>query len=137
MTDFRAGAASIPLAPPLDIPMAGFVRQARDAEGYGRFPLETGAIALERDGMRVVLCGADFVGIGEPEISRLLARVSAAAGVPPEGVLLNWNHTHLAPIGGEWGGETAGPHHPHRGRRVRADAAVLPGHIGSPCPPAL
>jgi hypothetical protein len=133
MTPLRAGAASIPLAPPLDIPMAGFVRQARDAEGYGRFALETGAIALERDGTRVVLCGADFVGIGEPEISRLLARVSAAAGVPPEGVLLNWNHTHLAPIGGDWGGETAGPHDPERDRRIRAYADVLQEHIVSVC----
>jgi hypothetical protein len=113
--------------------MAGFVRQARDAEGYGRFALETGAIALERDGTRVVLCGADFVGIGEPEISRLLARVSAAASVPPEGVLLNWNHTHLAPIGGDWGGETAGPHDPERDRRIRAYADVLQEHIVSVC----
>ena len=69
MTGFRAGAASLPLEPPLGLPMMGFIRQKHGATGYG-LPLEVGAIALERDGTRVLLCGVDIVGIIEPEIGR-------------------------------------------------------------------
>ena len=67
MTAFRAGAASLPLEPPLDLPMVGFVRQRYGALGYG-IPLEVGAIVLERGDTRVVLCGVDIVGIDAPEI---------------------------------------------------------------------
>ena len=70
MSDLLAGAARLSLEPPLDLPLVGFVRQTHDATGYGRFGLETSAIALEQDGLRVVLCGVDIVGIGEPEITR-------------------------------------------------------------------
>src|SRR5699024_4055203 len=80
------GAARLPLAPPLDLPLVGFVRQTHDATGYGRYPLETTAIALERDGLRVVLCGVDIVGIGEPEVSALLARIADATGADPAGI---------------------------------------------------
>ena len=42
--ELRAGAARLSLDPPLDLPLIGFVRQAGDATGYGRFGLETSAI---------------------------------------------------------------------------------------------
>ena len=41
MSEFRAGAARLPLSPPLDLPMVGFVRQPSTATGYGRHELET------------------------------------------------------------------------------------------------
>ena len=97
MADLLAGAARLSLEPPLDLPLVGFVRQTHDATGYGRFGLETSAIALEQDGVRVVLCGVDIVGIGEPEITRLLDRIADATGAEHAGILLNWNHTHNAP----------------------------------------
>ncbi|MFN8222099.1 MAG: hypothetical protein U0R50_02485 [Gaiellales bacterium] len=99
MTVFRAGAASLELAPPLGLPMVGFVRQPWNANGYG-LPLEVGALALERDDTRVVLCGVDIVGVISPQIEPLIARVAEATGADPAGVLLNWSHTHLAPPGG-------------------------------------
>ncbi len=79
MTTFRAGAASLPLEPPLGLPMIGFIRQRFGALGYG-LPLEVGAIALERGETRVILCGVDIVGIDAPEIAPLLDRVAAATG---------------------------------------------------------
>ena len=79
MTAFRAGAASLPLEPPLNLPMVGFVRQRHGALGYG-IPLEVGAIALERGDTRVILCGVDIVGIDAPEIGPLIERVAAATG---------------------------------------------------------
>ena len=80
-----AGAARLPLEPPLGLPLVGFVRQTHDATGYGRWGLETSALALEQDGRRVVLCGVDIVGIGEPEISLLLDRIAARTGADPAG----------------------------------------------------
>ncbi len=99
MSEFRAGAASLPLEPPLGLPMVGFIRQPTNSGGYG-LPLEVGALALERDGTRVVLCGVDIVGIIDPQIEPLIDRVAAATGADPAGILLNWSHTHLAPPGG-------------------------------------
>ena len=82
---FRAGAASLRLEPPLGLPMVGFIRQPTNSGGYG-LPLEVGALAFERAGTRVVLCGVDIVGIGEPEISVLLERVAQATGADPDGI---------------------------------------------------
>ena len=107
MTTFRAGAASLPLEPPLGLPMIGFIRQRFGALGYG-LPLEVGAIALERADTRVILCGVDIVGIDAPEIAPLLDRVAAASGAARDGILLNWSHTHLAPTGGRLHGAIFG-----------------------------
>src|SRR5438445_12709945 len=97
MPEFRAGAARLPLSPPLDLPMVGFVRQPSTATGYGRHELETTAIARESGGTRVVLCRVDIVGIGEPEISRVGERVAAGVGADEARQLLTWKHTRVAP----------------------------------------
>ena len=128
-----AGAARLPLDPPLDLPLVGFVRQTHDATGYGRFGLETGAIGLEHEGCRVVLCGVDIVGIGEPELTAVIARVAEATGADPAGILLNWNHTHLAPMGGFWGAHLTGPPEPERDARIRAFADEVQEKIVSVC----
>jgi neutral ceramidase len=99
MNDFRAGAASLPLGPPLGLPMVGFIRQPSNARGYG-LPLEVGALAFERGDTRVILCGVDIVGIIEPQMEALIGRIAVATGADPAGILLNWSHTHLAPPGG-------------------------------------
>src|SRR5580692_7935992 len=133
MAEFLAGAARLSLEPPLDLPLVGFVRQCHDATGYGRWALETSAVALEHDGLRVILCGVDIVGIGEPEVSALLERVATSTGADPSGILLNWNHTHLSVVGGEWGGECAGPPEPERDARIRRFADVVQDKIVSVC----
>ncbi len=96
MSDFRAGAAASSLAPPLGLPMPGFVRSQDGATGHG-LPLEATALVLERDATRVVLCGVDTLGIQSPAVDRIRQRVAEATGAVPAGVLLNWNHTHRAP----------------------------------------
>ena len=96
MSDFRAGAAASSLAPPLGLPMPGYVRSQDGATGYG-LPLEATALVLERDATRVVLCGVDTLGIQSPAVDRIRQRVAEATGAVPAGVLLNWNHTHRAP----------------------------------------
>jgi hypothetical protein len=131
--DLLVGAARLSLEPPLDLPLVGFVRQTHDATGYGRCALETSAIALEQDGVRVVLCGVDIVGIGEPEVTHLLDRIAAATGADPAGILVNWNHTHLSVVGGEWGGECAGPREGERDARIRRFADVVQDKVVSVC----
>ncbi len=65
---------------------------------YG-LPLEATALVLDGEA-RVVLVGVDTLGIQAPEVDRLRERVAEAVGTEPSHVLLNWNHTHLAPPGG-------------------------------------
>lgn len=132
MTDFRAGAASLPLEPPLGLPMVGFIRQRHGALGYG-IPLEMGAIVLERGDTRVALCGVDIVGIVTPEIEPLLARVGAATGAAPEGILLNWSHTHLAPTGGRMHGALVGDLDEGQQVSIDAFARVIQDKIVSVC----
>jgi hypothetical protein len=92
----RAGAASVDIAPPLGLPMIGFVRRQEGATAYG-LPLEATALVLATESERVVLCGIDTLGIDAPEVDELRARVAEAAGARSAAVLLNWNHTHNAP----------------------------------------
>ena len=132
MSDFRAGSASLPLDPPLGLPMVGFIRQPWNANGYG-LPLEVGAIAFERDDTRVVLCGVDIVGIIHPEIEPLLTRVSAATGADPAGILLNWSHTHLAPPGGVLNGAVYGDVDDWLAESITSFSRVIHDKIVSVC----
>jgi hypothetical protein len=96
----RAGAASLPLDPPLGLPMLGFVRQVHTARDTG-WPLETGAVVLEQGETRVVLCGVDIVGLQSPAADEVVDRIAEVCECDPAAVLLSWNHTHLAPPGDE------------------------------------
>jgi neutral ceramidase len=132
MTEFRAGAASLPLEPPLGLPMVGFIRQPWNARGYG-LPLEVGAVVLERGDTRVVLCGVDVVGIVHPQIEPLIDRVAAATGAGLEGILLNLSHTHLAPPGGVANGAVYGDVDDELAASIEAFSRVLHDKIVSAC----
>lgn len=132
MTEFRVGAASLPLEPPLGLPMIGFVRQSEFSHGQG-LPLETSAIVLEHGSKRVVLCGVDIIGISSPQVDDLIGRVAAITGASHEAVLLNWSHTHLAPPGGDIGGEFYASVDSVIYRSVQAFAHVIRDKIVSVC----
>ena len=132
MTTFRAGAASLPLDPPLGLPMVGFIRQPWNANGYG-LPLEVGAIAFERDDTRVVLCGVDIVGIVHPQIEALIGRIAAVTGADPAGILLNWSHTHLAPPGGVANGAVYGDVDEDLAESIASFSRVIHDKIVSAC----
>ena len=132
MTTFRAGAASLPLDPPLGLPMVGFIRQPWNANGYG-LPLEVGAIAFERDDTRVVLCGVDIVGIVHPQIEALIGRIAAVTGADPAGILLNWSHTHLAPPGGVANGAVYGDVDEDLAESIASFSRVIHDKIVSVC----
>jgi neutral ceramidase len=132
MTEFRAGAVSLPLVPPLGLPMVGFVRQPWNARGYG-LPLEVGALVLERGDTRVVLCGVDVVGIIHPQIEALIDRIAAATGADPAGILVNMSHTHLAPPGGVAHGAVYGDVDDEVAASIEAFSRVLHDKIVSAC----
>lgn len=98
-TSFRAGAARLPVEPPLGLPMIGFVRRHEPAQASAG-DLEVTAVAFERDATRALVIGVDTLAIQGEEADALRARVAAATGAEPAAVLLNWNHTHCAPPGG-------------------------------------
>jgi neutral ceramidase len=132
MSDFRAGAISLPLEPPLGLPMVGFVRQPWNARGYG-LPLEVGALVLERGDTRVVVCGVDVVGIVHPQIEALIDRIAAATGAGPAGILVNMSHTHLAPPGGVAHGAVYGDVDDEVAASIQAFSRVLHDKIVSVC----
>ena len=79
--------------------MVGVVRRTETARSrLGE--LEVSALALERGGMRAILCGVDTLAIQAPEVDALRERISAATSAALAGIVLNWNHTHHAPPGG-------------------------------------
>jgi len=132
MTQLRAGTARLLLEPPLGLPMVGFIRQPWNAQGYG-LPLEVGALVLERGDTRVVLCGADIVGIIHPQIEPLLDRIATATGARVPGILLNLSHTHLAPPGGVAGGAVYGDVDEQTQRSIDSFSRVLHDKIVSAC----
>jgi neutral ceramidase len=92
----RAGVATVDIAPPLGLPMAGFVRRQEGATCHG-LPLEASVLVLESSGRRVVLCAVDTIGVPVAEADALRAELAELTRADAAGVLLNWNHTHKAP----------------------------------------
>jgi len=68
-----------------------------------------------------------------PEVEAVIARVAAAVGADEAGVLLNWNHTHLAPPGGRWGGSILGEPDEVQDAAVAAFAHVIQDKVVSVC----
>ena len=78
----QAGSATIGIAPPLGLPMIGFVRRQEGATAYG-LPLEANALVLESVDELVVLCNVDTLGFDEPEIGLLRQEIADLTGVRP------------------------------------------------------
>ena len=115
--DFRAGAAHLSIEPPLGLPMVGFVRQPWRGTGYG-LPLEVTALVLEREGRRVVVCGLDVTILKTAAADRLVDRIAAAVGADPAGVLVNVQHSHLAPLADRDAAHFVGGDYPSDVRRL-------------------
>jgi neutral ceramidase len=103
-----AGAASVPIQPPLGVDMMGYLRRSEPARGYGE-PMEANALFLDDGTSRVALIGADLVGASGAWADSVRHRIGDAIGAPARHVLINSQHTHAAPpttgwsnIGGDW-----------------------------------
>ena len=96
--NFKSGAAALVVDPPLGLPLAGVVSRDRPAESR-LAPLEVTATAFELGSTRLILCGVDNIGIQSPEADELRAAVAKSTGADLAGIILNFNHTHHAPVG--------------------------------------
>ncbi|MFN8222082.1 MAG: hypothetical protein U0R50_02400 [Gaiellales bacterium] len=96
-----AGAASVPIPPPVGVDLMGYLRRSEPARGYGE-PMEATALVLEGGAVRLVLIGADLVGASGAWAQTVRDRVGVALGTPPHHVLLNSQHTHAAPPTPGW-----------------------------------
>lgn len=92
----RAGAAHLPVPPPLGVDLVGFLRRWHAADGYGQ-PLEVCALVLDDGERRSAIVTLDVGGTPLAYGARIRAAVGAAAGCPAEAVLVNSSHTHSAP----------------------------------------
>lgn len=108
-----AGAASLPIVPPLGIDMLGFVNRTVSGQGYGQ-PMEAGAIVVECRGERTALLAVDMVLCPVETAEQIREKVASAIGCPKQAVLLNLNHSHALPefpgdykLGGEYAECTA------------------------------
>jgi neutral ceramidase len=97
----RAGAAAVPIAPPLGVDLMGYLRRSEPALGYGE-PMEATALVLDDGTTRIVLVGADLVGASGPWAQTIRDRIGTAVGAPAHHVLLNSQHTHAAPPTPGW-----------------------------------
>ncbi len=97
------GSASVSLAPPLGMPMAGYL----DREGYASGfldDLRARCIALANDGSEVLLVLMDIVRVDSDLDRELRIALSRALGVDERNVVLMATHTHSGPEVslGEW-----------------------------------
>ena len=76
--------------------MFGFVRRQTGATCFG-LGLELTVLVLDSTDTRVVLVSIDTLGIGTSEADELRAQIANVTGAAPEGIVLNWSHTHNAP----------------------------------------
>jgi len=96
MTGLRAGAATVPVTPPLGVDMVGFLRRSEPAHDYGR-PLEANAVVLDDGEKRIAIVALDVIGTPKEYGRRMREAIAAAAGCEPAAVLVNSSHTHAAP----------------------------------------
>jgi hypothetical protein len=97
----RAGAAAVPIAPPVGVDLMGYLRRSEPARGYGE-PMEATALVLENGPTRLVLVGADLIGASGAWAQEIRERIGGALGTPADHVLINSQHTHAAPPTPGW-----------------------------------
>jgi hypothetical protein len=93
LAEFRAGIAVRNVTPDPLLPVSGGVGPSHAAtrkEGE----LTVRALVFERDGTRVAIVSADFLGFPAALGNRVRAAVQ---GIPPENILIGATHTHSAP----------------------------------------
>ncbi len=90
---FQAGVAVRDVTPDPLLPVSGGASPTSPAtERIGNLTVR--ALVFDRDGERVAIVGADFLGFPGALCERVRAKVP---GIPPENILIGVTHTHSAP----------------------------------------
>src|SRR5258706_4205231 len=91
--DFRAGIAVRNVTPDPLLPVSGGVGPSHlTTQKAGELTVR--ALVFERDGTRVAICSADFLGFPAALGNRVREAVKE---IPPENILIGATHTHSAP----------------------------------------
>lgn len=100
----KAGAATSNLTPPLGASDGGVIMRGGPIR-HIHDELHARCLALDDGRTRIAIAVCDLRMIARPIIDRAKQLATAAAGLPPEQVLISATHTHGAPgvIGGELG----------------------------------
>lgn len=98
MLTAQAGWAEVDITPPLGVPLGGrgpraaHVREILD-------PLLAQAVALsDPAGQKLLIVSMDLIGLSGATAEPIRHEIAAATGVPLDGVLLNFSHTHAGPM---------------------------------------
>lgn len=121
----QAGFAKTDITPRVGVELSGFGPFINRHSIGVRDKLWARALALEQHGKKLVLIGCDLISVTRAITARVRRLVSAAAGLPPEAIMLNTSHTHSGPnVAGYRGwGEMDGPYREMVPQRI-ADAAL-------------
>lgn len=94
---WKAGAASVDITPPLPMWMSGYGNRTRPANSVA-LKMNAKALALEdATGRVVVIVTADLLGIPRVLRQGVEAKVEVRYHISPESLLLNASHTHCGP----------------------------------------
>ncbi|UCH34252.1 MAG: neutral/alkaline non-lysosomal ceramidase N-terminal domain-containing protein, partial [Armatimonadota bacterium] len=99
--DLRAGAAAVEITPPQstwDVMMAGYFNPEQTPTGV-HDPLYAKALVLDNGAVRLCIVTTDLLSIPVNLRNAALAKLSPAAGLAPERVLICASHTHSGPGG--------------------------------------
>ena len=97
-TGFKAGVATVRIAPERSLWMAGFAARTRPSEGVSQ-ELYAKALALEDEtGKRAVLVTTDLLGLTAAVSENITRRIQKQYGLARDRVLLNSSHTHCGPV---------------------------------------
>ncbi len=98
LTQLKAGVAKVDITPSIQIPLSGY-SPGRDGPATGiHDPLHATVIVFDDGRKRSSLVTLDILQITQQEGNAMKAAIEAAAGIPPDHVVINVSHTHGSPV---------------------------------------
>ena len=94
--DFRAGAATEIITPPIGAPMAGYYSE-RAAEGV-HDDLLAKALVIEQDGGKAAFVVCDLISFDRRLVQEARALISKNTGIKGEDVMISATHSHTGPV---------------------------------------
>ena len=96
LSDFRAGAATLVITPPIGAPMAGYYHE-RAAEGV-HDELFAKALVIEQDGVKAAFVICDLISLPRGIVVEARELISKGTGVKGQHVMINATHSHTGPV---------------------------------------
>lgn len=93
----RAGTAVIDVTPPVGTFMAGYAARTHGSVGI-HDPLRAEALALEADGVRLLLLTCDAISFNYEFVDAVRQRIESTTGIPAGHQLVSNTHTHSGPL---------------------------------------